>query len=118
MNPSVKAALTSATAWQRASAEVRALCLEHIDDAQNQVMGAKDKEQRRLMLSRLPKHIRDIVEERLRALWTGSAWGRVVFASDNSDDAYHDACVYLEQTCHPDSALRRLPVNGVMWVVV
>lgn len=118
MDDAVKRALTNAQAWHRAGPELRVQCLPHIEDAQAQVMGAADKIDRQVMLSRLPPHIRDIVRERLAAMWCGDGWGRVIYATDNSDDGYHDACVYLEQMgIHGTDAIRRLPLSNALWVV-
>ena len=116
LSPAAKQALTNAAAWQRASGDVRAECMPHIDDAQMQVQNAP-KDKRKGMLVKLPDHIRELVEERLTALWLGDEWGAVMFASDNSEDAWHDACVYLEQTGFPVEAVRRLPKNNALWVV-
>ena len=115
--PAAKQALTNSAAWQRASGEVRAECMPHIEDAQRQVQDAP-KDKRKGMLAKLPAHIRDMVEERMRAMWVEGDWGAVMFASDNSEDGYHDACVYLEQMGIPDTAVRRLPKNNALWVVV
>ena len=86
-------------------------------------MEASDKAQRQAMLARLPPHIRGLVQERLKALWCAGStpgWGRVIYATDNSDDGYHDACVFLGR--YGDvvqiDAIRRLPDNGAIWVVV
>ena len=90
--------------------------IDAIEKAQHQIMSA-EKHLRKGMLAKLPAHIRDMVEERMRAMWVEGDWGAVMFASDNSEDGYHDACVYLEQMGIPDTAVRRLPKNNALWVV-
>ena len=117
LSHAAKQALTNSAAWQRASGDVRAECMPHIDDAQMQVQNAP-KDKRKGMLVKLPDHIRELVEERLTALWLGDEWGAVMFASDNSENGWHDACVYLEQMGFPVETVRRLPKNNVLWLVV
>lgn len=113
MDQEVRLALTRPDAWRDASPKLRAKCLDHIEDAQKQVIAAADKVERQVMLSRLPLHIRDIVRERLAALWVGDGWGYVIYATDNSEDGYHDACVASEGL----GEIRRLPLSDAIWVV-
>lgn len=113
MDNEVRLALTRPDAWRDASQNLRAKCLEHIEDAQKQVIAAADKVERQVMLARLPTHIRDIVRERLAALWVGDGWGYVIYATDNSEDGYHDACVASEGL----GEIRRLPLSDAIWVV-
>lgn len=119
MEPEVKRALTEERAWLAAWPPLRAKCLPHIEDAQRQIMEEVDANKRRVMLSRLPPHIRDIVRERLSALWVGDGWGYVVYATDNSEDGYHDACTFLGRCDDviPIDAIRRLPLSNMILVV-
>ena len=91
--------------------------IDAIEKAQHQIMSA-EKHLRKGMLAKLPPHIMELVEERIRALWVEGDWGAVMFASDNSEDAWHDACVYLEQMGFPVETVRRLSKNNALWVVV
>ena len=116
-SPKAISALMSEFAWRNAAPDVLAEALLHVDDAMWQVIRAESKDARAAMLGKLPPHIRAIVQDRLKALWTGDGLGFVVYATDNSDDGHHDACVFLERAELQDDALRRLPRENAIWIV-
>jgi hypothetical protein len=84
-------ALTDPWAWDRASPDVRSECFDHIYDAIKQVQDAPDVDARRVMLGRLPPHVRDMV-----AAWVKAMWGGVTcyFATDASPEGRRDAVAW------------------------
>lgn len=112
--PEVVKALTSEAAWRAASGDVLAESMGHVDDAQRQVMAAPNKDARRAMLGKLPPHIRAIVQDRVAALWGG---GRVVFATDASDEGQLEANGYAMHLNLTAEAVRVLPYENACWVI-
>lgn len=87
-------ALTDPWAWQHAKPDVRSECFDHIYDAIKQVQDAPTQEERRVMLGRLPPHVRDMV-----AAWVKAMWGGVTcyFATDASPDGRREAVAWASE---------------------
>lgn len=89
----VRNALTMRAAWDKASGAVRMAAMNHVDDAVRQIMAQSDRDKRRAMTGRLPKHIAEIVVDRVKAMWPPRpgdvVW--VVFATDASPEGVAEA---------------------------
>lgn len=69
VKPEVARALTDPGAFAAADKDVQNECWTHIHDAIRQVQSAGDAAARKAMLAKLPSHVRERVEEWVKAFW-------------------------------------------------